>query len=81
MKEGIDTEYLIELIRQVRCKNNGIKSHINKKAFLGIDGIMINGEHFSFEYLREKVNVEDMLFDTIERDILLKSGKFRKLEN
>lgn len=81
MKDGIDTEYLIELIRQARCKNNGIKSHINKKAFLEIDGMMINGEHFSFEYLREKVNVEDMLFDTIERDILLKSGRFRNLEN
>lgn len=81
MKEGIDTEYLIELIRQARCKNNGIKTHINKKAFLEIDGTMINGEHFSFEYLREKVNVEDQLLDTIERDILLKSGRLRKLEN
>jgi len=81
MKEGIDTEYLIELIRQARCKNNGIKTHINKKAFLEIDGIMINGEHFSFEYLREKVNVEDQLLDTIERDILLKSGRLRNLEN
>ena len=81
MKDGIDTEYLIELIRQARCKNNGIKSHINKKAFLEIDGTMINGEHFSFEYLREKVNVEDQLLDTIERDILLKSGRLRNLEN
>jgi len=81
MKEGLDTEYLLEIIRQLRCKNNGIKSHINKKAFLEINGIMINGEHFSFEYLREKVNVEDALYDTIEKDILLKSGRFRRLEN
>ena len=81
MKDGIDTEYLIELIRQAKCKNNGIKSHVNKKAFLKIDGIMINGEHFSFEYLREKVNIEDALLDTILKDILLKSGRLRKLEN
>ncbi len=81
MNDGIDTEYLIELIRQAKCKNNGIKCHINKKAFLEIDGIMINGEHFSFEYLREKVTVEDMLLDTIQKDILLKSGRFRTLDN
>ena len=81
MKEGIDTEYLIEMIRQARCKSNGIKSHINKKAFLEINGTMINGEHFSFEYLREKTNVINALFDTIERDILLKSGRLRSLEN
>ena len=43
--------------------------------------MMINGEHFSFEYMREKVNVVDMLFDTIEKDILLKSGRLRNLEN
>ena len=81
MKEGIDTEYLIELIRQVRCKNNGISSHINKKGFLETDGIMINGEHLSFEYLQEKSNMIAALLDTIERDILLKSGRFRTLEN
>jgi len=81
MKEGIDTEYLIELIRQAKCKNNGIKSHINKEAFLEINGTMINGEHFSFEYLREKIFVADALLDTIEKDILLKTGRFRKFEN
>lgn len=57
MKEGLDTEYLLTLIRQLRC------------------------EHFSFGYLREKVNVDDAILDTIERDILLKSGRLRKLEN
>jgi len=77
----VDTEYLITLINQVRCKNNGIKSHINKKEFLEIKGMMINGQHFSFEYLREKSAVLDMLLDTIEKDILLKSGRFRKLLN
>jgi len=81
MKDGIDTEYLIELIRQVRCKNNGINSHINKKGFLEIDGIFVNETHLSFEYLREKSNMIAALLDTIERDILMKSGRFRQLEN
>ena len=81
MMKEIDTEYLDTLLDQVRCKNNGIKSHINKKRFLEIEGTMINDEHFSFEYLREKSLLIDALIDTIKKDILLKSGKFRKLEN
>jgi len=80
MKE-IDAEYLITLVQQIRCKNNGIKTHINKKGFLEIDGIMVNGNHLSFEYLQQKANVIDMLLDTIERDVLLRSGRFRKLPN
>ncbi len=80
MKEGIDTEYLITLISQVRCKNNGIKQHLKKKEFQ-IPGMMVGEDHLSFEYLREKSNVIDMLLDTIEKDILLKSGQFRSLKN
>ena len=80
MKE-IDTEYLITLVQQIRCKNNGIKSHINKKEFLKINGLIVNRDNLSFEYLQEKANLIDMLLDTIERDVLLKSGRFRKLPN
>ena len=80
MKE-IDTEYLITLVQQIRCKNNGIKSHINKKGFLNNPGVMVNGDHLSFEYLQEKANMIDMLLDTIEMDVLLKSGRFRTLPN
>ena len=79
--EGIDTEYLITIINQVRCKNNGIKSHVNKKGFKDCPGIMLHGDHLSIEYLQEKTNVIDMLLDTIEKDILLKSGRLRTLEN
>lgn len=78
--EGIDTEYLIELVRQIRCKNNGIKSHLEKKSFQ-IDGIMIGEDHLSFEYLREKTQTIDMLLDTIAKDVLLKSGLYKKLTN
>lgn len=81
MKEGIDTEYLITLIGQIRCKNNGIKSHVNKKGFLDNPGVMINGDHLSFEYLQEKTSVIDMLLSTIELDILMKSGTLRNLKN
>lgn len=80
MPEGIDTEYLITLIGQLRCKNNGIKSHLSKKEFQ-INGMMVGNDHLSFEYLREKANTIDMLLDTIEKDVLLKSGRFRSLEN
>ena len=80
LPEGIDTEYLITLINQVRCKNNGIKSHLDRKEFQ-IPGIMIGGDHLSFDYLREKSNVIDMLLTTIEKDILLKSGVLRSLKN
>jgi len=81
LKEGIDTEYLITLIGQIRCKNNGIKSHVNKKGFLHNAGVMVNGDHLSFEYLQEKTSVIDALLSTIEKDVLLKSGAFRSLKN
>lgn len=81
MKEGIDTEYLITLVNQIRCKNNGIKSHVSKKGFLDNPGVMINGEHLSFEYLQEKTLLIDALLDTIKKDILLKSGVLRMLQN
>ncbi len=81
MKEGIDTEYLVTLIKQIRCKNNGIKSHVYKKGFVDNPGVMINGDHLSFEYLQEKTIVIDQLLDTIAKDILLKSRVLRKLEN
>jgi len=80
MKE-IDTEYLMTLVNQIRCKNNGIKSHVNKKGFLDQAGVMFNGDHLSFEYLQEKSNMIDMLLDTIEKDVLMKSGRFRELNN
>lgn len=80
MKEGIDTEYLITLIRQIRCKNNGMISHLKKKEFQ-ISGMMVGKDHLSFEYLREKSDVIDMLLDTIIKDVLKKSGTFRKLSN
>jgi hypothetical protein len=79
--DGIDTEYLITLISQVRCKNNGIKSHVNKKGFSDNPGVMVNGDHLSFEYLQEKTALIDALLNTIEKDILLKSGRLRKLKN
>ncbi len=81
LKDGIDTEYLITLVNQLRCKNNGIKSHVNKKGFVDNPGIMVNGDHLSFEYLQEKSNIIDALLNTIEKDILLKSGRLRSLNN
>ncbi len=65
MPEGIDTEYLMTLINQIRCKNNGIISHIHKKGFKDCPGVMIHGEHFSIDYLREKSSVIDLLLNTI----------------
>ncbi len=81
MKEGIDTEYLISMINQVRCKNNGMYSHVRKKGFKDCPGIMLHGDHLSLEYLQEKTAVLDALLDTIKNDILLKSGVLRKLQN
>jgi len=80
-RKEVDTEYLVTLINQVKCKNNGIKTHINKEGFGNIDGIMVNGTHLSFDYLQKKSNTIDMLLDTILKDVLMKSGRFRKLEN
>lgn len=81
MKEGLDTEYLISMIAQARCKVNGMKNELNKKGFKECPGIMLHGDHFSLEYMREKANVFAMMLDTIERDILLKSGMLRKFQN
>ena len=81
MKEGIDTEYLTSLINQVRCKNNGMYLHVRKKGFKDCPGTMLHGDHLSIEYLQEKTAVLDALLDTIQKDILLKSGVFRKLRN
>lgn len=79
--KGVDTEYLVEIVRQIRCKNNGIRVHINKKGFSGLHGVMINDTHLSFEYLHEKSIMIDRLLDTILCDILVKSRIFRKLNN
>ena len=81
MKEGLDTEYLITLIGQARCKVNGMNQHLNKKGFKDCPGIMLHGDHLSIEYLQEKANVFAQLLDTIEKDILLKSGRLRILDN
>ncbi len=76
----IDVEYLTTLLGQIKCKNNGLISHLSKKEFQ-IDGMMIGEDHLSFEYLREKTKVIDMLIATIEKEILLKSSRFRSLDN
>ena len=81
MPEGIDTEYLVSMIRQARCKVNGMKNELYKKGFKECPGIMLHGDHLSLEYLREKADVFAMVLDTIEKDIFLKSGRLRKMEN
>ena len=81
MKEGLDTEYLITLIAQARCKVNGMKNELNKKGFKDCPGIMLHGDLLSLGYMREKADVFAMLLDTIEKDVLLKSGMYRKLNN
>lgn len=81
MPEGIDTEYLITMIGQARCKVNGMKNELYKKGFKECPGIMLHGDYFSLDYMREKADVFAMMLDTIERDILLKSGRLRSLEN
>jgi len=81
MPEGIDTEYLEELIRQSKCKVNGMITHLQKEGFKDNAGIMINGSHLSIEYLQEKAHVLEQLLTTIQLDVLQKSGRFRNLEN
>lgn len=81
MPEGIDTEYLVTMIAQARCKVNGMKNELYKKGFKDCPGIMLHGDYLSLDYMREKTNVFAMMLDTIERDILLKSGMFRTLSN
>jgi len=81
LKEGLDVEYLITIINQAKCKNNGMYSHVRKKGFKDCPGVMLHGDHLSLEYLQEKTAVLDALLNTIERDILMKSGRFRSLNN
>ena len=81
MPEGIDTEYLVSMIAQARCKVNGMKNELNKTGFQECPGIMLHGDFLSLEYLREKSEVFAMMLDTIERDILLKSGRLRSMKN
>lgn len=81
MKEGLDVEYLITMITQARCKVNGMKNELNKKGFKDCPGIMLHGDFLSIKYLQEKTNVFALLLNTIEKDILLKSGMYRKLDN
>lgn len=79
-KIGIDQEYLLTLVNQVRCKNNGIIKEISKKAFQ-TKGEMVNGEFLSFEYLKEKTTMIDMLLSTIQKDILESTKVKQKFEN
>ena len=81
MKEGLDTEYLISMIAQARCKVNGMKNELNKKGFKECPGIMLHGDYLSLDYLREKAEVFAMMLVTIEKDVLLKSGRLRSMEN
>ena len=81
MPEGIDTEYLVSMIAQARCKVNGMKNELNKNGFKECPGIMLHGDFLSLEYLREKSEVFAMMLDTIERDVLLKSGRLRSMKN
>lgn len=79
-KDGIDIEYLISLLNQIKCKNNGIISHLEKKDF-EIDGIMIGESHLSFEYLREKSNIIDQLVETVKNDVLIRTIMARTFNN
>jgi len=81
MKEGIDTEYLVSMISQARCKVNGMRNELNKNGFKECPGIMWHGDYLSLEYLRDKADVFAMTLDTIEKDILLKSGVLRSMKN
>jgi hypothetical protein len=81
LPEGIDTEYLEELIKQSKCKVNGMITHLQKEGFKDQSGIMINGSHLSIEYLQEKAHVLEQLLTTIQLDVLQKSGRFRNLGN
>jgi len=81
MVDGIDTEYLITMIAQARCKVNGMKNELNKEGFKECPGIMFHGDFLSLDYLRQKADMFAMMLNTIERDILLKSGALRQLPN
>jgi len=78
--EEFDMEYLIHLLDQIKCKNNGIKTHLQKKDFQ-IPGLMIGESHLSFEYLRDKSEVIDLLVETIKKDALIKSIMSRTFTN
>lgn len=66
---NVDLGYLSHLLDQIKCKNNGIKSHLQKKDFK-IIGMIVGESHLSFEYLREKSIAIDMILDTIKKDVL-----------
>ncbi len=83
MKEGIDTEYLITLLKQIKWQNNGIMKEVKaeKVVLKGINVGKTGEKYVSFEYLQEKSTTIDALIHTIAKDILSKSGRFRKLKN
>jgi hypothetical protein len=83
LKEGIDTEYLVELCRQTRVNLTGLLQELNRVPPEPKGGrvLMFEGKTVSFDYLIEKANMAEKLLHTIEKDILLKSGRLRSLEN
>lgn len=58
----ITEEHLEHWLEEINYQLNGVRNELNKKEFAETKVISINGEAFSFEYAREKV---DTIYGTL----------------
>jgi len=65
----ITEEHLRHWISEIRYALNGIHNEATKDYTINTVGIQVGDSYFSFEYLREKVDVIGHLLKCIEDDI------------
>ncbi len=65
----ITKEHLEHWLSEIDWQLNGAVKELSKKGYAKTNGLMILGDYFSLEYMREKINTIKKLKETIEWDI------------
>ncbi len=65
----ITEDHLEHWLFEIEYCLNGIHTHLEKKGFKEMDGTMLNGDHLSFTYLREKRDMIRNLLKQIRYEV------------
>ena len=65
----ITKKHLNHWIEEIEYQRTGIDKELNKKGFEKTNGTVINGDFFSFEYAREKVDTIGQLLYHIKYEM------------
>ncbi len=65
----ITQEHLEHWLKEIDWQLNGAIKELSKKGYKEKNGLMIQGDYFSLEYMREKINTIKKLKETIQWDM------------